>query len=200
MAAIDPSAEPQIDEDNKIPRATLKLIRVPTDFDDEEDDDSDYDPEDVEALAARLREAGALPEIETDSEEEDDDSEVEKNGGPSDPVKAKKAKQAALSKKLKEDLEADEMELDGVANGVNGKGKAKITDDDDISEDSEDDEDDFEEEPEELVLCTLDPEKVRMQSFFFTTNASNTCPALPTDIEHHCSRGRGSISGCQRNP
>jgi len=170
MAAIDPNAEPQIDEDNKVPRATLKLIRVPSDFDDEEDeDDEDYDPEDIEAITARLREAGALPEAETDSDEEDD-SEDEKNGGPSDPVKAKKAKQAALSKKLKEELEADEMELDGVVNGVNGKskGKAKISEEDISDEDEDDEDDEYDDEPEEFVLCTLDPEKHYQQPLNIT--------------------------------
>jgi FK506-binding nuclear protein len=162
MAAIDPSAPAQTDEENQVLRATLKLIRVPMDFDSDEEDDEDYDPEDIEAIAARLREAGALPEESSD----EDDSENEKNGGPSDPVKSKKAKQAALTKKLQEALEADEMEIDSSAtNGVKGKakGKAKITDaeisDEDDEDDDEDDEDD--EEPEEFVLCTLNPENVR---------------------------------------
>jgi FK506-binding nuclear protein len=156
MAAIDPSAAPQIDEENKVPRATLKIIRVPMDFEDEEDDES-YDPEDVEEMIARLREAGALPDA--DSE---DDSEDETNGGPSDPVKSKKAKEAALKKKLAEELAADEMDID--ASNGKSKGKGKITaedSEDDEDEDDEDDEDDEEDEVEEFVLCTLDPEKVR---------------------------------------
>jgi FK506-binding nuclear protein len=158
MAALDPTAPAQTDEDNQVLRATLKLIRVPMDFDDsDEEDDEDYDPEDIEAIAARLREAGALPEEELESSEEDD-SEDEKNGGPSDPVKSKKAMQQEL---------ADEMDIDSsLTNGVNGKskGKAKITDDDISDEDDEDDEDDDEDddEPEEFVLCTLNPENVRL--------------------------------------
>lgn len=160
MAALDPTAPAQTDEENQVLRATLKLIRVPMDFDSEdEDDEEDYDPEDIEAIAARLREAGALPEEELDSS--DEDSEDEKNGGPSDPVKSKKAKQAALSKKLKQDLEDDEMDIDNsLTNGVNGKGKAKATDDD-ISSDEDDEDDEDDEEPEEFVLCTLNPENVR---------------------------------------
>ena len=31
MAAINPDAEPMIDEEHKVPRATLKIIRVPMD-------------------------------------------------------------------------------------------------------------------------------------------------------------------------
>jgi FK506-binding nuclear protein len=160
MAAIDPDAEPQFDEDQKHARATLKLIRVPDDFDMEDDDDEDYEEGDIEAIAARLRAAGALPEADSDMSE--DDSEDEKNGGPSDPAKSKKAKQAALTKKMQEELEADDMDIDGMTNGAKGKakGKAKVTDDDLSDEDDEDDEDEDDDEPEELVLCTLDPEKV----------------------------------------
>ncbi|KAH7402381.1 hypothetical protein DE146DRAFT_653215 [Phaeosphaeria sp. MPI-PUGE-AT-0046c] len=167
MAALDPTAPAQTDEDNQVLRATLKLIRVPMDMDDSDDeDDEDFDPEDIEAIAARLREAGALPEEELDSS--DEDSADEKNGGPSDPVKSKKAKQAALSKKLKQDLEDDEMDIDAsLTNGVNGKGKGKITDDDISSdEDDEDDEDDL--EPEEFVLCTLNPENHYQQPLDIT--------------------------------
>ncbi|KAF1919257.1 hypothetical protein BDU57DRAFT_585479 [Ampelomyces quisqualis] len=163
MAALDPTAPAQTDEDNQVLRATLKLIREPMYFDDD-DDDEDFDPENINALRARLVEAGALEE-ELDSSDEDD-SEDEKNGGPSDPIKSKKAKQAALSKKLKEDLEADEMEIDNsLTNGVNGnvKGKAKITDDD-ISDMSDEDED----EAEELVLCTLNPENHYQQPLDIT--------------------------------
>ena len=69
-----------------------------------------------------------------------EDSENEKNGGPSDPARSKKAKQAALTKKLQEELEADEMDIDGMTNGKDkAKGKAKVTDDDLSDEDDEDD-------------------------------------------------------------
>lgn len=163
MAAIDPSAEPQIDEEHKVPRATLRIIRVPMDLDDDEDDedDEDFDGEDVESIIAKLRAGGvALPEEDDDSE---DDSEDESNGGPSDKAKSKKAKQAALKKKLAQDLAEDEMEIDA----VNGKGKGKISAEEDSDEDDlddDEDEDDEEDEVEEFVLCTLDPERVRLFS------------------------------------
>ncbi|KAJ4339273.1 peptidylprolyl isomerase fpr3 [Ascochyta clinopodiicola] len=153
MAAIDPSAEPQIDEEHKVPRATLRIIRVPMDLDDEDDeDDEDFDGEDVESIIAKLRAGGvALPEEDEDSE---DDSEEEANGGPSDKSKSKKAKEAALKKKIAQELAEDEMEIDAV-----GKGKAKISAEEDSDEDDLDDEDEEEDEVEEFVLCTLDPER-----------------------------------------
>ncbi|KAF2640155.1 hypothetical protein P280DRAFT_469862 [Massarina eburnea CBS 473.64] len=155
MAAIDPTAD--FDGD-KPARATLKLIREVEDSDDEDDeDDEDYDDDDVEGIRAKLREAGVLGS-DDDTDMSEDGSEDEKNGGPSDPVKSKKAKREALALKLKEELEAEEMELDNVANGANGKskGKAKVDAEDLSSDEDEEDEDD---EVEELVLCTLDPEK-----------------------------------------
>ncbi|KAF1963841.1 hypothetical protein CC80DRAFT_487136 [Byssothecium circinans] len=157
MAAIDPTAD--IDGD-KPARATLKLLREREDSDDEDDEDfEDYDDDDVEGIRAKLREAGVLG---SDDDMSEDDSEDEKNGGPSDPVKSKQAKREALAKKLKEDMEAQEMELDKLTNGVNGKSKGKakaIEGVDDISSDEDDDEDDEDDEVEELVLCTLEPEK-----------------------------------------
>ncbi|KAF3040393.1 peptidylprolyl isomerase fpr4 [Didymella keratinophila] len=165
MAAIDPSAEPQIDENHKVPRATLRIIRVPMDLDDEddEDDDEDIDGEDVESIIAKLRAGGvALPD-----EDSEEDSEDESNGGPSDKAKSKKAKEAALKKKIAREIAEDEMEIDA----VNGKGKGKISAEEDSDEDSmdEDDEDDEEaEEIEEFVLCTLDPERNYQQPLDIT--------------------------------
>jgi FK506-binding nuclear protein len=157
MAAIDPSAEPQIDEVNKALRSTLKIIRAPIDEDDDEDDeDYDEDDDNIEAIKSRL--AGII----SDEDMSEDDSEEEKNGGPSDPAKTKKAKQAALSKKMQEELD-EEMELDNsFTNGVNGKakGKAKALDDEEISSDDESIESGDEEEVEEFVVCTLDPTSV----------------------------------------
>ncbi|KAF1354151.1 hypothetical protein EJ07DRAFT_168516 [Lizonia empirigonia] len=155
MAAIDPSAEPQIDGEHKVLRATLRIIRVPMDLNDDEDDDEDedFDGEDVESIIAKLRAGGvALPEEDEDSE---DDSEDESNGGPSDKAKSKKAKEAALKKKIAQELD-DEMEIDA----VNAKGKGKISAEEDSDEDDlDEDEDDEEDEVEEFVLCTLDPER-----------------------------------------
>ncbi|KAF1925870.1 uncharacterized protein M421DRAFT_423429 [Didymella exigua CBS 183.55] len=160
MAAIDPSAEPQIDENHKVPRATLRIIRIPMDLDDEEEDDEDdedFDGEDVESIIAKLRAGGvALPEEDEDSE---DDSDDESNGGPSDKVKSKTAKEAALMKKIAQEMAEDEMEIDA----VNGKGKGKISADEDSDEDDEETE-----EIEEFVLCTLDPERNYQQPLDIT--------------------------------
>lgn len=166
MAAIDPHAEAQLDDTYKVPRATLKIIRDLSAEDDDSDDDFEDSDDDIEAIKARL--AGVISDDDEDMSDEDDedDSSDEKNGGPSDPARARKAKQAALTKRLQEQLDADEMELDQLANGINGakaKGKAKALEDDMGSDD----------EPEEFVVCTLDPEKVGMTSiprFFFCAN------------------------------
>ena len=168
MAAIDPSANAQLDEDNKVPRATLKLIREPFgEDDDSDDDDESFDADDIEAIRARLGDALSDDDEDmSDDDEDEDESETEQNGGPSDPAKTKKAQRAALANKLKEAIEAEEMDVDGLTNGVNGiksKGKARALDDDDISIDSEDEED----EPEEFVLCTLDPEKASRPTITF---------------------------------
>ncbi|KAF2650514.1 hypothetical protein K491DRAFT_638958 [Lophiostoma macrostomum CBS 122681] len=169
MAAIDPSAEPQDAASFKSQRSTLKLLREPLVSEDEDDeDDDDYDEHDIDAIKARL--AGVISDEDEDMSDSED-SEDEKNGGPSDPVKAKKAKQAALSKKLKEDLEAETMDIDHMTNGVNGKskGKAKALDAD-ISSDEDDDDlgIDLDDEIEELVVCTLDTEKHYQQTLDIT--------------------------------
>ncbi|OCK83016.1 hypothetical protein K432DRAFT_390785 [Lepidopterella palustris CBS 459.81] len=170
MAAIDPSAPPQLEShpEGAAPRATLKLIREPIDADDESDDE-DYD--NVDAIRDRL--AGAISDDEDEDEDEEDsdevgDSEEEKNGGPSDPAKTKKARREAAMKELQKILqEEEEMELDDITNGVNGtkssKGKAKALD----LEDSDDDED-LEGEMEEFVLCTLDPQNHYQQPLDIT--------------------------------
>lgn len=154
MAAIDPSAEPEFDEDTKgkKPRATLKIIRAPLQMEDE--DDSDFDPEEMDMMLA------------SDDDEEDDESDDE--AGPSDPAKSKKARKAAAAKQLKAELES--MDVDSPK--VKGKGKVQADDDEESDEDDEDDEDDEEFEPEEFVLCTLDPENVSYhagQSIFFVS-------------------------------
>ena len=153
MAAIDPTVQAL----DGPARATLKLIRVQDD--DEDDEDDDFDPDNIEELRAKLLADGVLG---SDDDSEDEESEDEKNGGPSDPQRSKQAKRDALQKKLQEDADAEEMEIDQLSKSVNGskgKGKALVSDDDDDSEDSDLDDDD---EPEELVLYTLDPDKVCM--------------------------------------
>lgn len=186
MAAIDPTADI---EGDKPARATLKIIREREDSDDEDDEDfEDYDDDDVEGIRAKLREAGVLGS-DDDEDLSEDDSEDEKNGGPSDPVKSKQAKREALAKKLKEDLEAEEMELDNLTNGVNGKSKGKakaVEGDDEISSDEDDEEDD---EVEELVLCTLEPEKVSIPDLRWLHFGSDMRTALATTLGNYRPRG-----------
>lgn len=144
MAAIDPDASPEYEEDadtSKPPRATLKIIRIPDDMD-EDDDSEDDDFED------------------DDEEDSEEDSDEEINGGPSDKEKAKKQKEAAALKDL-----ADSMEEDGSEDGsdidiaavisklIKGKGRA-------TGDEEEDDDEEEGLELEEVVVCTLDTEKV----------------------------------------
>lgn len=191
MAAIDPSAEPEGEEDAP-PRATLKVIRQSL-FDDEDDldDDSDdgFDTEEMERILAGEA---------SDESSEDDDAEV--NGGPSDPAKSKQAKRAAAEKKIRKLLAQDGMDLDdeeeeesddepnGI-NGINGvsksaKGKGKMP-----ASDSDEDEDDLdmddEEEFEEFVVCTLDPSKVRTISTTRMQQLLTPCTALSTAARHY---------------
>lgn len=141
MAAIDPDAMPEFGDEassNKPPRATLKIIRPPPGMD-LDDDDEDYSD---------------------DEDEDEESSDDEANGGPSDPAKAKLARQAAKLKELEDVMDEDDDESDGdidlkAAISKLIKGKGRLTDDDDdASEDSEG----F--ELDEVVVCTLDPEKV----------------------------------------
>jgi FK506-binding nuclear protein len=166
MAAIDPSAEPEFEDadDKQKPRATLKVVRIPDDMfdsdDDEESDDEDY--------------ADLLGDDESDDDEE-------ANGGPSD----RKAKKLALLEALAADEDDDEdedMEDDNEdgdddddddeadAKAIaqlkklmkSSKGKGKAID----GEESDDDESEEDEslEMDEVVICTLDPEKVGVPS------------------------------------
>jgi FK506-binding nuclear protein len=154
MAAVDPTEEP-FGDNSAAPRVTLKIIRNVYDaFDsDEEYSDEDFDEDDVESIKRRL---GITDEdLEIDDLEDDDEELV--NGGPSDPEKAKKAKQEALLKALEE--EEDDVDMD-IPNGINGnvnKGKAKFVDDDsELSDDMK---------VTEFVVCTLDPNQVYPNSF-----------------------------------
>ena len=162
MAAIDPSAAPEhtgITADGALARATLKLIRQPIGMGDETDSDEDSNEDNY---LQKL-----LDGVDSDEDEENPSTDdEEKNGGPSDPSKSKKARKAAaveqLKKALAENAIEDDMEVDG-PNGVvskSHKGKGKASGDEDSSE--EDDEDSEDLEVEEFVLCTLDPEKVYM--------------------------------------
>ena len=155
MAAIDPSAEPEYDdlEDKKPPRSTLKIVRVPGDMFDESDSDDD---EEDDMLNGMLNGA--------DSEDESEDDE-DVNGGPSDLSKSKKAMKLELAKAMAGDEDEDEDEDENGEEEMNGaatlsaimKGKEKASDEDEDDEEI-DDVDDL--EMEEVVICTLDPEKV----------------------------------------
>jgi FK506-binding nuclear protein len=162
MAAIDPTAEPEIEGDatSVVPRATLKIIRQPIDFDDEDSEDEE------EYLQSLINGE--------DSDEDDDEDEDESNGGPSDPAKSKKAlKNAALQKLLANIGPAsdDEMDISGSINGAKDKkGKAKATEDDDEDDDDEEEDDsDDDMDIEEFVVCTLDPEKVMRFFLYLST-------------------------------
>ena len=183
MAAIDPSATVEADEDGKtVARATLKLIRQPMGLG---DDDSEEDSEDEEYMRALL-----------DGPDSDDDEEEEEeaNGGPSDPAKSKKARKAAALKELLDSIDngSDDEDMEDAPNGTNGvkkadkKGKAKATVGEDAEEEEESDEDSEESdedglEMEEFVICTLDPEKVRSLSTFPLTTLPLTNGFRPTN-------------------
>ena len=179
MAAIDPSATPEKSDTvngNTPARATLKLIYDPRGP--EEDEDSEGSEDEDEQLRALL---GAR-EADEDEEEDDEDDESsseddEKNGGPSDPTKTKKARrEAAMEQMMKALADSKEESDDDIdmrdapkVNGVlsksgsksnKGKGKALGEDADDVE--GEEDTESSLEELDEQVVCTLDPEKVRL--------------------------------------
>lgn len=158
MAAIDPSAPPKHSgtANGDVPaRATLKLIYDPTGPLDD-DDDSSQDSDERLYMDSLIQD---------DDEDESDSEEEGRNGGPSDPSKSAKArKQAAAEQMMKaitKNESDDEMSIDGDS-GINGvlskinKGKGKATEEDEGDSDAENSVDGL----DELVLCTLDPEKV----------------------------------------
>lgn len=169
MAAIDPDETPEFDDDNtRRPRATLKIIRPPPDLDLDEDSEDDYE----------------------DDEEEDSDDDEELNGGPSDKEKARKLKEAAYLKELEEAMDEDDESDDGEEFDLKAaisklvKGKAPATDDDD--EDSESDEG---LELDEMVVCTLDPERVcHFPIPSLQGHINSTFTELPATPRHY--RGR----------
>ena len=171
MAAIDPSATPEhtgtVNGDAPA-RATLKVVYDPSGP--AEDDSEDSDEKD-DYLRKLLASADGDSEDEDDEDDEESSSDDEEaNGGPSDPSKTKKArKEAAVQEMMKALAEQndsdDEMDVDGLpgANGISkkvDKGKGKATDEDLEDDASEVDSEDVD-GLEELVLCTLDPEKVK---------------------------------------
>ncbi|TWU77950.1 peptidylprolyl isomerase fpr4 [Metarhizium rileyi] len=173
MAALDPTEEPEADEDGNVPavpRATLRLVKRAFPALDDEHEDDEIDDEYMKALLAAS---------------DDDDDDEETNGGPSDPAKAKKQKQAAAIKKLLEATQEDDDDedmKDVKSNGTKGKGKGKgkatkeeeedDDEDEDADEDDEDDDDDSEEggDLENFVVCTLDTERNYQQPLDITVN------------------------------
>lgn len=196
MAAIDPSAAPEhtgtLNGDTR-PRAILKLVY---DTNLGEDSDSEEASDDEEEYLKAL-----LAGRESEDDDEDDESssdDEEKNGGPSDPSKTKKArKEAAVQQMMKALAEAqndseDEMDVDESprVNGTSkktkvdkGKGKAVAEDLEDESLGENETEDSMD-GMEEVVVCTLDPEKVgNRPCVSYTTElyAHSACIELPTD-------------------
>ncbi|KAL8887461.1 MAG: hypothetical protein Q9215_004967 [Flavoplaca cf. flavocitrina] len=176
MAAIDPTAEPEhtsTTNGGSHPRATLKLIYDRSSQPDDDDDDDSKGSMDGQNYLKALMEGQESDEQDEDDEDDESSSDDEEvNGGPSDPARSRKArKQAAaeqLMKALAETVSDDEMELDG-PNGHPGKtrnkGKGKALSKED-EEDSEDDEDGA--DMEEVVVCTLDPQKNYQQPLDLT--------------------------------
>ncbi|KAL2012018.1 hypothetical protein VTN00DRAFT_4736 [Thermoascus crustaceus] len=152
MAAIDPSVEPEYEDadSSKPARATLKIVRPPPGMDiDDDDDDEDY-------------------EDDGESDEDSDDEEV--NGGPSDKEKAKKLKEAAALKEMEDAMDEDSDSGDGdidIKSAISKliKGKAPATGDEDDEEGSDEGL-----ELEEIVVCTLDPEKQYQQPLDITVS------------------------------
>ncbi|KAL1970084.1 hypothetical protein VTN77DRAFT_6489 [Rasamsonia byssochlamydoides] len=148
MAAIDPDAAPEYEDGadtSKPPRATLKIVRPPPGMD-LDDDDEDYEDE---------------------SDEDSEDEEI--NGGPSDKEKAKKLREAAARKEMEDAMDEDDSEGEGdidiksaISKLIKGKAPAKDGDDDDDDDESL--------ELEEIVVCTLDPEKHCQQPLDITVS------------------------------
>ena len=171
MAAIDPSATPEhtgtVNGDAPA-RATLKVVYDPSGPEEDESEDSDEKDDYLRKLLASADGDSGDEDDEDDEESSSDDEEA--NGGPSDPSKTKKArKEAAVQEMMKALAEQndsdDEMDVDGLpaVNGISkkvDKGKGKATDEDLEDDASEVDSEDVD-GLEELVLCTLDPEKVK---------------------------------------
>lgn len=175
MAALDPTEPPEPDEDGNlptVPRSTLKLIRKRASLDDELDDD----------YLSQLM-AGDSDE---DSDDDDDD---EPNGGPSDKAKSKKAKAEALKKLIAAANAGDsDEEMDDGDAKPNGKGNKKgkepatSSDDDDDESVSSDDV-----EIEELVICTLDTERVSPSYHLILPSLlhTNDIAELPTNSGYY---------------
>lgn len=166
MAAVDPTQEPEADGEGNVPavpRSTLRLVKRAFPGLDDEDEDDEVDDEYLRALLA--------------GEDDESDSDEEANGGPSDPAKSKKQKQAEAIKKLIESAQAEsdedeEMEDAKPKSKGKDKGKGKAVEED-SDEDDEDDDSDLDSEGADLenfVICTLDTERNYQQPLDITVN------------------------------
>ncbi|KAL1996044.1 hypothetical protein VTN49DRAFT_579 [Thermomyces lanuginosus] len=148
MAAIDPDARPEYDDDadtSKPARATLRIIRAPP--------GSDLDDEDYE--------------YEGSDSDEDDSEDEEVNGGPSDKEKAKQRRKEAARKELEDAMDEDDEESEEKENAkISSVIRRLIKGKEPALGDDEDDEDD--EDIDEAVVCTLDPEKQYQQPLDLT--------------------------------
>lgn len=159
MAALDPTQEPEADEEGNmpnIPRSTLKIVRQrhPGLAQDE-------------GILKLLANGEPSDEDDDDDEEEDEEEEDEPNGGPSDPAKSKKAKKAVALQSLvnaaQEDQDSDEDmgdEKPAKPNGMikSSKGKQPATSSDDEDDEGSSDVDEL--DMDHFVVCTLDTERV----------------------------------------
>ncbi|RSL46837.1 FK506-binding protein 4 [Fusarium sp. AF-6] len=164
MAAVDPTQEPEADGEGNVPavpRSTLRLVKRAFPGLDDEDEDDEVDDEYLKALLA--------------GEDDESDSDEEANGGPSDPAKSKKQKQAEAIKKLIESAQAEsdeDEEMEDAKPKSKGKGKGKAVEED-SDEDDEDDDSDLDSEGADLenfVICTLDTERNYQQPLDITVN------------------------------
>ncbi|KAI8684118.1 FK506-binding protein [Fusarium keratoplasticum] len=166
MAAVDPTQEPEADGEGNVPavpRSTLRLVKRAFPGLDDEDEDDEVDDEYLRALLA--------------GEDDESDSDEEANGGPSDPAKSKKQKQAEAIKKLIESAQAEsdedeEMEDAKPKSKGKDKGKGKAVEEE-SDEDDEDDDSDLDSEGADLenfVICTLDTERNYQQPLDITVN------------------------------
>jgi FK506-binding nuclear protein len=193
MAAVDPTEEPEADDEGNMPavaRSTLRLVKRAFPGLEEDDEDDEIDEEYMKALLA--------------GSDDEEDSDEEANGGPSDPAKAKKQRQAAAIKKLLESAAQEESdeEMEDAKPKSKAKGKAKATqeDDDDEDDDEEDSDDDSEEgaDLENFVICTLDTEKVSYGAVCFQYSQLTLIQELPAASRHHCQPWREGLLRCHR--
>lgn len=141
MAAIDPTEEPELEAEPKTaPRATLKLVRVPGELFDDSDEEENSDDE-----------------TELENGVESSDEEMGMKGGPSAPKKKDGVSGNKQAHEDDEDMSEDDAEAAATLQKIM-KGKSKAINGEGPDSDLEDDDEAL--ELEEVVICTLDPEKV----------------------------------------